>query len=207
MDRRESLTSRIVAMEWEMFRNAPSIGGPAPCQLDQATFEVARASQTMSWSEAALESYLDDLQKAEKQGRNLVTEKYARMMKSTSPVDYARIEHLLPAVDPECLALIDKITDIVLAWGKELSVKYPGLMKRARPLYGTDAAPSDTSIETYFRGELATYSLRTLELYLENNLRQQSEKMNGAEIVLDCTVKRYGYNSLAEAEQKIKAND
>ncbi len=205
MNRTESLASRIVEMEWEMFRKAPSIGGPAPCQQDQTSFEVARFCQAMSWSEAALASYLDDLVKAEEQGRNLVAEKYAHMMKATSPGDYARVEHLLTAVDPESLALIDEIADIVLAWGKELTVKYPCLMQRGRPLYRLDAAPSETSLETYLRGELTTYSLRTLALYHENILRQQSENMNGAEVVLDCTVKRYGYNSLADAEKQLKA--
>jgi hypothetical protein len=204
MNRTERLASSIVEMEWEMFRKAPSIGGPALCQQDQATFELSRFCQAMSWSEAALERYLDDLVKAEEQGRNLVAEKYAHMMKATSPDDYARIEHLLPVVDPESLALIDKIADIVLAWGKELTVKYPCLMQRGRPLFRSEAAPSETSLETYFRGELATYSQRTLELYLENILRQQSENLNGAEIVLECTVKRYGYNSLADAEQKLE---
>jgi hypothetical protein len=159
----------------------------------------------MSWSEAALESYLDDLVKAEGQGRNLVAEKYAHMMKATSPDDYARIEHLLPAVDPESLPLIDKIADIVLAWSKELSVKYPCLMQRGRPMSSSDAVPSETSLETYLRGELSTYSRKTLELYCENIQQQQSENLNGAEIVLECTVKRHGYNSLADAEKQLKA--
>lgn len=205
MKRRESLAALIVEKEWEMFRNAPSIGGPAPCQQDQTTFELSRFCQAMSWSEATLESYLNDLVKAEEQGRNLVTEKYAHMMKSTAPDDYARIEHLLPAVAPESLALIDKIADIVMVWSKELTVKYPCLMQRGRPLSSSDAAPSETSLETYLRGELATYSRRTLELYSENILQQQSENLNGAEIVLECTVKRYGYNSLADAEKKLEA--
>lgn len=205
MKGKESLASRIVEKEWEMFRKAPSIGGPAPCQQDRSTFEMVRFSQAMSWSDACLESYLDDLVKAAGQGRNLVTEKYAHMMKTTSPDDYARIEHLLPAVDPGNLPLIDKIADIVLAWSRELSVKYPCLMQRGRPLSSSDAAPSETSLETYLRGELATYSRRTLELYWENILRQQSENVNGAEIILEYSVKGYGYKSLTDAEMHLRA--
>ena len=94
----------------------------------------------------------------------------------------------------------------MLAWGKDLSEKYPYLMNNGRPLYSLDGAPSVTSIETYLRGELSTYSQRTLELYLNHISQQKSENINGAETVLDCTVKHYGYNSLADAEQKLQEN-
>ena len=205
MARKENLTAKIVEIEWKMFHNVPNIGGTAACQEDPKTFEIMRVSQAVSWSEAALESYLDDLTEAEKNGRNLLTEKYARMMKSTSPSEYAQIEHLLPPLNPEVPPLIDRIVKIVLLWQEELSEKYPYLLSRGRPIHSSDDTPFVTSIETYLRGELATYSPRTLELYYENVLKQKSENINGAEIALDYTIKRYGFNSLKEANEKLKA--
>lgn len=103
MTRKEDLVARIVEIEWKMFQNVPNIGGRAACQEDLNTFEIMRSSQAMSWSEAALESYLGDLTEAEKNGRNLPAEKYARMMKSTSPLEYARIEHLIPPLNLKLL--------------------------------------------------------------------------------------------------------
>ena len=205
MARKENLTAKIVEIEWKMFHNVPNIGGTAACQEDPKTFEIMRVSQAVSWSEAALESYLDDLTEAGKNGRNLLTEKYARMMKSTSPSEYAQIEHLLPPLNPEVPPLIDRIVKIVLLWQEELSEKYPYLLSRGRPIHSSDDTPFVPSIETYLRGELATYSPRTLELYYENVLKQKSENINGAEIVLDYTIKRYGFNSLKEANEKLKA--
>ena len=88
------LISKIVAAEWQMHQDVPGIGGRADCQEDFRTFEASRSSQALSWSEACLASYLNDLKLAEKESRNLLTEKYARMMKSTSPEEYALMEHL-----------------------------------------------------------------------------------------------------------------
>jgi hypothetical protein len=204
MARKEDLIAKIVEIEWKMLRNVPNIGGTATCQEDPKTFEIMRSSQAMSWSEATLDSYLDDLTEAEKNGRNLLTEKYARMMKSTSPLEYAQIEHLLPPLNPEVPQLIDKIAKIVLVWEEKLWQKYPYLLARGRPIPSSDDTPYVTSLETYLRGELATYSPRTLELYYENVLKQRSENINASEITLAHTIKRYGFNSLEEADEKLK---
>ncbi len=205
MTAKEDSVAKIVEIEWRMFQDVPNIGGTAPCQEDQKTFQIMRFSQVMSWSEAVLESYLGDLTEAEGNERNLLTEKYARMMKSTSPLEYARIEHLIPPLNPKALLLIDKIVSIVLEWEDDLQNKYPYIMRRGRPVYSSADTPFVTSLETYLRGELATYSLRTLELYYENVLKQKSEHINGSEITLDHMIKQYGYGSLEEANRKLGA--
>jgi hypothetical protein len=204
MSKKADLIAKVIATEWKMFHNVPNIGGPAACQEDPKTFEIMRFSQAMSWSEAALDSYLDDLEEAEKNGRNLLTEKYARMMESTSPLEYAQIEHLLPPLDPKVPPLIDKSVKIVLSWEEELAEKYPYLLARGRPIHSSDDSLMSTSIETYLRAELATYSPRTLELYYENLLKQKSENINGSEITLAHTIKKYGFKSLEEANEKVK---
>jgi len=201
---KEDLIAEIVNAEWKMFSNVPNIGGKASCQEDYKNFEINRSSQATSWSEATLKSYLADLTKAAKNGRNLLTEKYARMMQSTSPSEYAAIEHLIPPLDAEIPVFIDKIVEIVLEWEEMLLEKYPFILRRGRPLRSSDDTPFVTSVETYLRGELATYSLETLRLYYENVLQQKSENVNGSEATLHYMVKHYGYNSLEEANEKMK---
>jgi hypothetical protein len=205
MAKKEDLIAKIVGIEWEKFEKVPNIGGKAPCQEDRKTFEINRSCQFISWSEAALESYLGDLIEAENNGRNLLTEKYARMMKSTSALEYINLDNFIPTLKPEALLLIDKIVAIVLEWEQEISQKYPYILKRGRPIYSSDDTPFSTSIETYLRGELATYSLKTLELYYENVLKQKSGNINGSEIILSDMMKRYGFNSLEEANERLSA--
>jgi hypothetical protein len=60
-----------------------------------------------------------------------------------------------------------------------------------------------TSLETYLRGELSTYSQKTLELYYDHLSQQESENINGSEITLEHTVKQYGYASLKIANAKL----
>jgi hypothetical protein len=200
----KDLIAEIVKAEWKMFADVPNIGGKAACQEDYNTFEINRFAQAASWSEAALKSYLNDLTQAEKNGRNLLTEKYARMMQTTRPLEYANIKHLLPSLAPEIPALINKIVDIVLEWEEQLLKKYPYILKKGRPIYSSQDTMYVTSTETYLRGELATYSLKTLRLYYENVFRQKSENINGAELTLDYMMRRYGFNSLEEANNRLK---
>ena len=58
---------------------------------------------------------------------------------------------------------------------------------------------------TYNRGELATYSPRTLQLLEEHYLGLAVAGENPAEIVLENTVAGYGYTSLERVEVAQKA--
>ena len=205
-NKKEELITKIIDAEWEMFHNAPNIGGTAPCQEDRRTFEINRFAQAMSWSEAVLKSYLNDLSEAKNINRNLMTEKYGRMMESTSPEEYAQLEHLLLPLDLEVPPLIEKIVRIVLKWEEELAIKYPNIARRGRPIYSSEDTLYTTSIETYLRGELATYSLRTLKLYYEKILNQKSEAINGSEVILRHVMESYGFKSLQIANEILKSN-
>lgn len=205
MTTRENIIEGIIEAEWEMFQEVPNIGGRAACQDDLETFRIMRAGQSAAWSDATLESYLDDLNDAKSSGRNLLTEKYARMMRTTSPSEYARIEHLLPPVDPEAIELIERIVRIVLEWEKKLLEKYPYIIKRGRPLFSREDSIGVTSKETYLRGELSTYSLRTLKLYIDHIQKEHSENVNGSALTLLYMVKQYGFDSLEEANERIKS--
>jgi hypothetical protein len=80
-------------------------------------------------------------------------------------------------------------------------------METGRPIYSTEDTVYTASIETYLRGELATYSSKTLELYHENVFKQQAENINGSEIIMAHLVKRYGYRSLEEADEKLDSGE
>ena len=203
MDSRQSLIEKIIGLEWDMFQAVENIGGRASCQNDQTTFHVMRRSQFESWSEAPLTSYLADLLEARRNGRNLISEKYGRMMKFTSPGEYARIEHFLPPCNDEVHGIIENITGLVLEWEEELIARYPNVLKRSRPLRSSMDTLRVTSVETYLRGELATYSLETLDLYYEHLLEERAGNKNGPEITLEFLVRQYGYKSLEEAERKM----
>ncbi len=204
VDSRHSLTDRVISLEWDMFQAVQNIGGRASCQDDRASFQIMRRSQFESWSEPPLESYWEDLLEAGRTGRNLISEKYGRMMSSTSPGEYARIEHFLPPLSEEVHGIIEKITGTILEWEEELIRKYPYILRRSRPLRTSMDSSRVTSLETYLRGELATYSRKTLELYYEHLLEERAGKINGPEITLRFLAGQYGYKSLEEAERKMK---
>jgi len=171
MDIKEDLISGIIEIEWEMFTNVHNRGGRASCQEDRDGFEIIRTSNFQTWSEATLASYLDDLKQAEKDGRSLMTAKYARM------------EGIIPPLNPEAYDLIDKIVKKECQWTEELLAKYPDL-KMARPIYSTEDTAEVISSETYSRGELETYSLRTLELYYQDMLEMEAGGLNRIEMIV-----------------------
>lgn len=203
---KKELIVKVVDMEWSMFQNIPNIGGRAYCQEDKKTFGVMRSSQLMAWSEAVLVSYLDDLIEADALGMNLLTEKYARMMEFTNPIEYADISEYLLPLQQETSLLIEWIVEIHMAWNKEIDARFPNIRKRGRAISSVNDTPCSTSLETYLRGELATYSLRTLELYYQNVLEQKEQNINGAQIVLEAMIKQYGFNSLEEANKAMQTD-
>ncbi len=171
-----------------MFLNVPA-REPASCQENPEAFRFYRGVSFSVWSEAALESYRDDLISADAKGLNLLTLKYARMENSIPPLNE----------NP----LIDQIVEIEIAWVRELAIRYPNLQSRGRPI--DEDGPRGTSIKTYLRGELETYSDNTLALYHRNQMQSLERKENLAEKVLLATVAGAGYGSLEEAENGLVA--
>ena len=157
---------RIIDIEWQMFQKVENIGGRASCQDDFETFYIMRFSQYGSWTCEMVDYYLDFAEDSLLQGRNLVNEKYARMMEFTDPEYYHQVlEPYFPPVNDECLALIDKIVEAMIAWEIEFSKLYPKLSAAGRPITSDGDASGFTSLETYARGELTTYPVELLRLY------------------------------------------
>lgn len=191
---------RIIDSEWQMFGRVVNEGGRADCQDDRETFRLMRRSQLDAWEEDTLESYLTDLYTAEQQQRNLITEKYARMMASTDPDAYAALASYLPPVAGQKQRLIEAIVSRQVACLARFAARYPHVAARMRPLHTSMDTREQTSFETYLRGELSTYSMDTL-LYLDAQLERQGDSYG--ERIMAETAAGYGYASVCELERRL----
>lgn len=149
--------------------------------------------------------YRLDFEAANSAGRNLISEKYARMMESTVPDEYKAIEKELPVIPKEKKAIMETIISIQVQWMEEFASEYPGLAKNARIIH-TEDKPWDTSYETYLRGELGTYSDVMLTLYGRFVVEISQTEENLAKMIMINTVKMYGYDSLEKAHRNQSDN-
>ena len=89
MTEHQDIIEQVLDIELYMFQRVRS-AAPAPCQSVPDNFRKIRGSIYEMWTKEMLQSYLNDLQVAQKKGRNLVTEKYARM------------DNLIPPLSTNC---------------------------------------------------------------------------------------------------------
>lgn len=204
MTSRDEMIGRIVDAEWIMFDAVNQGEARADCQEDKEGFVAMRRAQFLAWSEAACAAYLKDLDAAAAAGRNLVTEKYIHMMKTTEPSKYDALLHQVKLPTAEAEALAGEICALMLDETETLWAEFPYVSGSGRPLYSTQDFGGVTSVETYQLGELLTYSADTLTALKAHILALRAEGGSLSRDILENTVKFYGFPGLTEAEAATK---
>lgn len=181
---KEEMIQTILDLELQMFFNVPT-AEPTRCQQAPEGFNLTRGAAFEVWSEETLFLYLGDLLSAAANGRNLLTEKYARM------------DNLIPPLNLN--PIIDEIVKIEVAWQKELEQKYPHAVGQGNTENCGDSA-GILSFANYLRCELETYSNETLASYHRDLLKALEEGRNLAEEKYTRIFQQLGYPSLSDAE-------
>jgi len=171
------LVNQVVELELDMFERVRT-AEPSLCQEKPEAFKSMRAMTHSVLSQETLESYLDDLQQANMDGKNLLTLKYARMDSKIPPLKKNPV--------------IDNIVKIEEHWMTELSLRYPRVVKGA------------PGFSVYLSSELETYSDRTLDLYFGDVTRAESEGRNLAEDRYNWLFEKIGYGSIIEANERAR---
>ena len=197
---KEKIINKILEKEWKYFSNLNNIGGRADCQDNREDFIIMRKSQWETFNEETLLSYLEDLNSK----NNPLFQKYAQMMKYNSPEEYEKIKDILEKASDEKTDLVNKIMFIYMEWEKEFFERYPIFSSMGRPLYSSEDDNIETSIETYLRGELLSYSEKTLKLYLNYVIDNKEKNINLAIKNMDNLARMQGFNDSDEVEEYYK---
>ena len=196
------MIDKIINLEWNQFDKVKNEGGRAGCQDDFETFYIMRKSQYLTWTDELLSSYYKDLSEAEQCGWNLITEKYARMMKSTAPKQYEKLVRELPVRSVERETIMEEIIKIQVEWIEEFSDQYPNMAKNSRKIHTYEDNEVETSYETYLLGELGTYGEETFVLYGRFIAKLYKEGINLAYETMTNIAKLYGYESVEHVEER-----
>ena len=197
---KEKIINKILEKEWKYFSNLNNIGGRADCQDNREDFIIMRKSQWETFNEETLLSYLEDLNSK----NNPLFQKYAQMMKYNSPEEYEKIKDILEKASEEKTDLVNKIMFIYMEWEKEFFERYPIFSSMGRPLYSSEDDNIETSIETYLRGELLSYSEKTLKLYLNYVIDNKEKNINLAIKNMDNLARMQGFNDSNDVEEYYK---
>ena len=197
---KEKIINKILEKEWKYFSNLNNIGGRADCQDNREDFIIMRKSQWETFNEETLLSYLEDLNSK----NNPLFQKYAQMMKYNSPEEYEKIKDILEKSSDEKTDLVNKIMFIYMEWEKEFFERYPIFSSMGRPLYSSEDDNIETSIETYLRGELLSYSEKTLKLYLNYVIDNKEKNINLAIKNMDNLARMQGFNDSNDVEEYYK---
>ena len=193
----------FIKEECRQFQLVKNEGGRADCQDNWQEFYIMRKSQFMAWPKEITDSYYMDLMKAKANGRNLLFEKYAFMMKDTMPERFEELKSVLPKISEKKRRLIDRIADIQLQWAEDFKRRYPAYAGQGRPTYTSEENGYTTSIETYLKGELSTYGENTIILYAAFLEECVQKGLNLTNVVRKNMAVLQGYGSIDEVEKAL----
>ncbi len=201
----KDIIDKIIDIEWNMFQETNNIGGRASCQDDFETFTIMRHSQYENWSDEMVRFYYDFALRCQEEGRNLVTEKYGRMMQYTDLHYYNKhVAPYMPAVPRVNYRLINRIMPTLINWEQQFAAAYPKLAGQGRPITSEGDASGFTSMETYARGEFETYPTELLMLYADYVDALKADGRSLSLMIQDTMVKLYGYATIDEAEASLR---
>lgn len=198
---KEELIINIVEKEWDMFKVLKNVGKRAECQNNKPEFIIMRKGQWNNLPIKILESYNQDLDDAIINNRNLLFEKYVRMMKYSSPIEYEDLKHTLFELSLGMKTLIRQIEKIYLNWAKEFEEKYPKISKLCRPVTKEFDTKDRTSLQTYLIGELSSYSLKTLVFYLDYVKECKENNLNLVYLTNKDVISQKGFDDLDKLEE------
>lgn len=198
--KKEKLIEEILEKEWTYFSKLNNIGGRADCQDNKEDFIIMRKSQWETFNNETLLSYLEDLNSQ----NNPLFQKYAQMMRYNSPKEYEKIKDILENPSENKIKLVNEIMLIYMKWEEEFFEKYPIFSSMGRPLYSVEDNSFETSIETYLKGELLSYSEKTLKLYLKYIYEMKEKNINLAIKNMENIAKMQGFKNSDEVEKYYK---
>ncbi|SPD74189.1 conserved hypothetical protein [uncultured Desulfobacterium sp.] len=183
MEEKDRFMQEILDREWEMFKEVKS-AAYASCQNSPETFRKVRGSIFQLWPAELMAAYLIELSNARQSGRNLITEKYARM------------DNLIPPINTN--PVIDKIVEIETEWQQEIRRQYPALYQRC--CRSTDKTDDGMNFSVYLKCELETYGDMALDIYYKWVSDAKQLGINYSLTMLNNLVINSGFKDLEEAE-------
>lgn len=178
---REAHIKEIVDRELGMFLAVRNRGGRSMCQERPESFRVMREITHGVLSGEFLQSYQEDLKRAEEQGRNFMTEKYALM------------DSLIPSLSAD-----PRIREIVAAegaWRDAVAAQFP---RTVQP-------DGFAGFCLYLGCELQTYSAATIKAYWDCVERAREQGRNLVQERYELLMRKLGYGSLAQCEANLAA--
>ena len=176
---KKDLLTEIGAKETKLLQ-ALHTAEPVPANTLPA-FKRMRQMTYVVLSEQTLQSWLNDLQIAERYGRNPLMEKYALIAGQIAPLKE----------NP----LIGKIVEQEMQWMDALSKNYPKLIKRE--------AQTVELFEKYAQSELQSWSDASIELYWQDVQCGAAKQENFAQLRYEWLAKSLGKSCLQELEDSL----
>lgn len=181
------IIDNIIELEWNMFQELKNIGGRASCQDNYPYFRLMRKSQYYAWDMELIESYLNDLSEAKKYGYNVLAIKYGFMEESLDIEHFNKIKDNLPKLEEKRINLNEAIIKLQLEMFEEFQKENKEDSSLMRTLYSNTDSVNNASYETYLRGELSSYSEKTVYLYGKMLTNYSINKANYVKTVINYT--------------------
>lgn len=171
-----ALIGNIIEAEWADFDAVQGQNGRATCQDDARRFVVYRLSQYLAFPPEALSGIYADMVRAQALGRNVIADKYARMMRTTDPELFWRdLASQIEDVTPLKKRVLDQLKSQLNTFESAAATELVAAHANSRP--DSSSAGKVSSVD-YYLAEAEGYSLQTLRLLLDGFAAQEQQGTN-----------------------------